>query len=163
MLVVITHINILFATNLPKNIDEVYILFKLGWVRAVEIGNIIICDNVDKGKKALVPLIRGGGVSVKLLCKKDMFKVLGCMLLGVICGWGLRHQKRFVHINMVIMILIALLLLVLGMEVGNSKSQMGNIVEVVTSSLVIAILTVGGSIILAWLLYKRRTAKGERK
>lgn len=86
-----------------------------------------------------------------------MFKVVAFMLLGVGCGWLLR-KWRLRWIGKVTMLLICLLLLVLGAEVGLSRDGIDNLFVVVGSALLIAVLAMIGSVLLTNILHR-----GEQK
>ncbi|MDO5017513.1 MAG: LysO family transporter [Porphyromonas sp.] len=85
-----------------------------------------------------------------------MLNIFACMLLGIGCGWLLR-KHRIKYINKVIMLLICLLLLVLGVEVGQSNSGIANVHLLVGAALLIAVLAMAVSILFAWMLDKKRS------
>lgn len=84
-----------------------------------------------------------------------MFKVVAFMLLGVGCGWLLR-QWRLRWMSKLVMLLICLLLIVLGMEVGWSKDGIDNVFVVIGSALLISVLTITGSVLLTNILHRKK-------
>ncbi len=76
------------------------------------------------------------------------------MLLGVGCGWLMRRW-RFRWIGKMTMLLICLLLVVLGTEVGWSRDGIDDLFTVVGSALLIAVLTIIGSVLLTNILHRK--------
>ncbi|MBR8702882.1 LysO family transporter [Porphyromonas levii] len=83
-----------------------------------------------------------------------MFKVVAFMLLGVGTGWLLRRW-RMKWISQVTMLLICLLLIVLGAEVGWSRDGIDNVFVVVGSALLVAVLGITGSVLLTHILHRK--------
>lgn len=82
-----------------------------------------------------------------------MLELLGCLLVGVGCGWLLR-RRQMRGLGKLLMVVIALLLFVLGGEVALSQSEMNHLFVVVGSALVVALFATLGSLVGAWLLGK---------
>lgn len=82
-----------------------------------------------------------------------MFKVVAFMLLGVGCGWLLRN-RRLKWVSTFTLIIICLLLFVLGAEVGFSRDGIDDVWLVLGSALLIAVLSLLGSVLLTHIVDK---------
>lgn len=76
------------------------------------------------------------------------------MVLGGITGYFLR-KKRLGNISKIIIVLIWLLLLLLGMEVGSNPDIVTGLATIGLEALIIAIATTLGSAAMAFLLWKQ--------
>lgn len=83
-----------------------------------------------------------------------MFIVIAFMLFGGIIGYILR-KKELGNITKIIMILIWLLLLLLGMEVGSNPDIVSGLATIGMEALIIAIAAASGSAAMALLLWKQ--------
>lgn len=83
-----------------------------------------------------------------------MFIVIAFMLFGGIIGYILR-KKELGNIPKIIMILIWLLLLLLGMEVGSNPDIVSGLATIGMEALIIAIAAASGSAAMALLLWKQ--------
>lgn len=82
-----------------------------------------------------------------------MLKVVGIMLLGVFTGYLLKnHQLRWVQ--RWIMLAIWVLLFLLGVTVGTNEEIMNNLDTIGLKGLILALGSVLGSVILAWVVYR---------
>ena len=75
------------------------------------------------------------------------------MLIGGVLGYFLRNRE-FGYISKAIMILICLLLLLLGIEVGQNPEIINGISTIGVEALTITIAAVAGSAIMSLLLWK---------
>ena len=82
-----------------------------------------------------------------------MFIVIAFMLIGGVLGYFLRNRE-FGYISKAIMILICLLLLLLGIEVGQNPQIIDGLATIGVESLVITLGAVAGSALMALLLWK---------
>lgn len=82
-----------------------------------------------------------------------MFIVISFMIIGVLVGFFL-NNKLFNKTPVVITVLIWLLLLLLGIEVGSNKELIKSLGEIGIDALLITIGAVAGSVLFSWLLWK---------
>ncbi|MBF6597593.1 MAG: LysO family transporter [Fermentimonas sp.] len=82
-----------------------------------------------------------------------MFIVIAFMFIGGILGYILRRRNTG-YTSKVIMILICLLLLLLGIEVGQNPEIINGISTIGVEALTITIAAVAGSAIMSLLLWK---------
>lgn len=92
-----------------------------------------------------------------------MLKIVGIMLLGVLSGW-LLQRRTLTFIRPLITVLIWLLLLVLGLEIGSDAEVMTHLPTLGLKALVITLLATSVSVIFAYLLWKsdKSSNKDER-
>lgn len=87
------------------------------------------------------------------------------MAAGVLIGWLLRrHRVRWT--GKVTMVLIWLLLLILGVEVGSDRRIVESLPTLGLEAAVIAVVSLLGSCLLAWLLWtvvRRKENAGEKE
>ena len=81
-----------------------------------------------------------------------MFIVITFMLIGGILGYILRRRNTG-YTSKVIMILICLLLLLLGIEVGQNPQIIDGLATIGVDALIITLAAVAGSAIMALLLW----------
>lgn len=93
-----------------------------------------------------------------------MFTVVGFMLLGVTCGFLMRKGPTRWS-GKVTTVLIWILLLLLGVEVGSDKELIGSLPGLGWEAAAVATASLIGSCILAWCLWKfaNRNAKEESR
>lgn len=82
-----------------------------------------------------------------------MFKIVGVMLAGVLTGYFLR-KKSLGFVSKLIMVAIWILLFLLGIAVGNNDEILNNLDTIGLQALVLSIGAVGGSVVLAWVVYR---------
>lgn len=82
-----------------------------------------------------------------------MLKIIGLMLAGIVVGYLFRH-KNLKWIQKLIIPVIWLLLLLLGIAVGGNDDIINNLTKIGWQALIITIGAVGGSLLLAWIVYK---------
>ena len=82
-----------------------------------------------------------------------MFAVLGFMFGGVLLGFFLRKTPLLKYLNHSILVTICLLLLMLGMSVGNNPSIVGNLQTLGAKALLVAAVTTLGSALAGWLVW----------
>lgn len=82
-----------------------------------------------------------------------MFKIVLIMFMGILSGYILK-QKSIPYINSLIMILICLLLLFLGIEVGMNEEILNNFSKIGSDAIIISLAAVAGSVLLSFLLWK---------
>ncbi len=82
-----------------------------------------------------------------------MFIIMGIMLSGVLFGYLIRDKKiQFTH--KIITVLVWLLLLLLGIEVGANKEIINNLHTIGLEAIYITIGAVGGSVLASWALWR---------
>ena len=78
---------------------------------------------------------------------------MGIMLSGVLFGYLIRDKKiQFTH--KIITVLVWLLLLLLGIEVGANKEIINNLHTIGLEAIYITIGAVGGSVLASWALWR---------
>lgn len=87
-----------------------------------------------------------------------MFTVIIIMLSGVGIGLLLRGRGTS-SVPHIITILICALLFLLGVEVGSNPRVIGSLTGLGAEALTIAAAGTGGSVVLAWLLWKTTDKK----
>lgn len=90
-----------------------------------------------------------------------MIAILGFLIGGVLVGWLLR-ARRFTFLGRILSVVVLLLLFSLGIEIGSSPDVMQNLPSLGGSAVVIALFSILGSVLLAWLLYKYVTRKEKK-
>lgn len=89
--------------------------------------------------------------------------ILLALMLGILCGYGLRQRQRLlVWVDQVTMLAIYLLLLLLGLSVGTNQAVMQALGVLGWQAFCLSIASVGGSVLLAALLYRWLFAKDEK-
>lgn len=91
-----------------------------------------------------------------------MFIVIAFMFAGILIGYLLRNRK-IKYINHAITILIWALLLFLGMEVGKNKDIIKALPIIGAEAISITIAALLGSLLAAWILWKRFSNKRDKK
>ena len=81
-----------------------------------------------------------------------MFIVIACMIAGIVVGYLLR-QRRLRYIHRFILILIWLLLLLLGLEVGANETVIRQFGTLGLEAFLLAFAGTMGSVIFAGLLW----------
>lgn len=82
-----------------------------------------------------------------------MFAVFGFMAAGIIAGWLLR-RRRVTWIGRVTMVLVWILLFLLGLEAGGDRNIMESLPTLGLEAVLVAVFSVAGSCLMAWLLWK---------
>ena len=75
------------------------------------------------------------------------------MLCGILAGYWLRN-KRLEVVPKLIMVSIWILLFLLGIAVGTNDAILQNLDTIGLQALILNVGAVGGSVILAWLVYR---------
>ena len=83
-----------------------------------------------------------------------MFTVIAIMSLGILFGYLIRHKNIRGIISGATTALIWLLLFVLGIEVGHNRQVIESLGTLGFEALFIAIISLIGSCIAAWILWK---------
>lgn len=83
-----------------------------------------------------------------------MFTVIAIMGLGILFGYLIRHKNIRGIISGATTALIWLLLFVLGIEVGHNRQVIESLGTLGLEALFIAIISLIGSCIAAWILWK---------
>ncbi len=92
-----------------------------------------------------------------------MIPVLVIMTLGILIGWFLHKQKKFIKITSEITNwAIYLLLFLLGLTVGTNEKILNNFDKIGLQSIMITIFAVAGSVLVSWLCYILFFKKDER-
>ena len=81
-----------------------------------------------------------------------MFIIMGIMLSGVLFGYLIRDRKIQIT-HKIITVLVWLLLLLLGIEVGANKEIINNLHTIGLEAIYITIGAVTGSVLAAWGLW----------
>lgn len=85
-----------------------------------------------------------------------MFTVIIIMLTGMLIGHFITEQKKILSIvDKLTNYAIYLLLFILGLSVGTDNRIMDNLHTIGLSALVIACASVLGSVLIAYIIYKR--------
>lgn len=82
-----------------------------------------------------------------------MFTVICIMLGGILIGYLLRN-KRLTFLNKTITVLIWVLLLLLGIEVGGNRQIVEGISSLGIEAVVISVLSTLGSCVASWVLWR---------
>ncbi|HIZ87438.1 MAG TPA: LysO family transporter [Candidatus Coprenecus pullistercoris] len=94
-----------------------------------------------------------------------MFVVFGFMAAGVLTGWLMRrHRVRWT--GKVMVVLIWLLLLILGVEVGSNRRIVESLPTLGAEAVVIAVVSLLGSCLAArllWTVVRRRENASEKE
>ena len=91
-----------------------------------------------------------------------MFKVFAVLVAGVLAGYLMR-RIRVRWMGKVTMVLIWILLLLLGIEVGGDRRIMESLPTLGLEAAVIAVVTALGSCLMAWLLWRMTARKRDGK
>ncbi len=83
-----------------------------------------------------------------------MLIVVIMMLGGIFCGYLLR-KKRVAYVQQVITVLIWVLLFLLGLNIGSNKQIINSLCSLGIEAMGIAIAATMGSLIAAWLLWRK--------
>jgi uncharacterized membrane protein YbjE (DUF340 family) len=83
-----------------------------------------------------------------------MLTVVLMMFSGILCGYLLR-KKRVAHIQQVTTVLIWALLFLLGLNIGCNEQVINSIGSLGLEALYITVFATLGSIIAAWLLWRK--------
>ncbi len=84
-----------------------------------------------------------------------MLEIILFFLAGLPIGWALKNRRKIVGaLEKMSNILIYALLFVLGVAIGANKKLIADFAELGLQSLLISFFAIGGSLILAWLVYK---------
>lgn len=84
-----------------------------------------------------------------------MFIVFGIMVSGIVAGYFLRRIPTITFIGKLITGFIFLLLFTLGLSVGGNDIIVSNLSTIGVQALVITSAAVIGSVLAAWVVYKR--------
>lgn len=84
-----------------------------------------------------------------------MFIVFGIMVSGIVAGYFLRRIPNITFIGKLITGFIFLLLFTLGLSVGGNDVIVNNLSTIGVQALVITLAAVMGSVLAAWIVYKR--------
>lgn len=82
-----------------------------------------------------------------------MFSIIITILAGMALGFLLRRRKPGA-ISRVITVLIWVLLMLLGMEVGSNRMIITRLCTVGAEAVVLAVAATAGSVMAAWLFYR---------
>lgn len=82
-----------------------------------------------------------------------MFTVIGLMLAGMVIGY-ISRSHRITWIQKVITILIWVLLLILGIEVGGNQRIIEGFATLGAEAILISLACTLGSVLAAWALWK---------
>ena len=84
-----------------------------------------------------------------------MFIVFGIMVSGIVAGYFLRRIPNITFIGKLITGFIFLLLFTLGLSLGGNGVIVSNRSTMGVQALVITLAAVVGSVLAAWIVYKR--------
>lgn len=82
-----------------------------------------------------------------------MLKIVCIMLGGVFVGYLLRN-KKLGWVSGCILVAIWILLFLLGIAVGNNNDILNHLDTIGFEALIISTGAVGGSVVLAWVVYR---------
>lgn len=92
-----------------------------------------------------------------------MFSILSTMLAGVVIGHFLRSGKLLENIEKTTSLTIFTLLFVLGLSIGSNRLIIENLGRVGWQAVILATLSLTGSIIAARIVFQMFFKKGEEK
>ena len=92
-----------------------------------------------------------------------MFSILSTMLAGVVIGHFLRSGKLLENIEKTTSLTIFALLFVLGLSIGSNRLIIENLGRVGWQAVILATLSLAGSIIAARIVFQMFFKKGEEK
>lgn len=79
--------------------------------------------------------------------------IIGFLAIGIAIGLLFR-KKKIRGLSHTTMWLICLLLFMLGLEIGSNKEALAQLDNLGLTALILTLGSVGGSILMAWLLWK---------
>lgn len=82
-----------------------------------------------------------------------MFTIIAFMFGGIAVGWLMR-RRRLPQVSRVITVLIWVLLLCLGVEVGMNPQVIGRLGDLGVEALIVCLGGTVGSVLLAWALWR---------
>jgi uncharacterized membrane protein YbjE (DUF340 family) len=92
-----------------------------------------------------------------------MIAVAAVMFAGILAGYLLREKNKIVRMNnRLTMWVIYLLLLFLGLAIGNNDYIMQHLHDLGFQALLITLAAITGSLLSAWILWKLVFSKKER-
>ena len=84
-----------------------------------------------------------------------MTAIFLALAAGTLLGYLLRYRTRLFHLaGHVSSVSVLDLLFLLGLSVGANEAITGNMVEVGLQALLLSLAGIGGSVLLAWTLYR---------
>lgn len=83
-----------------------------------------------------------------------MFNVVLCTLCGGLIGYLMRNIRVLQHVNSSITFTICLMLFTLGVSVGTDHELVSNLWNFGAQALLISLVSMLGSMMGAWILYK---------
>lgn len=84
-----------------------------------------------------------------------MLTVILIMTAGIIFGYMIQSKKKLVAgLNKSVLWIIFILLFFMGVSVGGNAEVMNNLDTIGLRGLQLALVTILGSVILAWIVYK---------
>lgn len=92
-----------------------------------------------------------------------MFTVVLITLCGILVGYLLRRFESLQHVNSTITITICLMLFILGVSVGENHDLVQNLWRFGGQALLISLVSLLGSSIAAWLVYRYFFNKEDKK
>lgn len=91
-----------------------------------------------------------------------MFTILSIMILGIISGYIFRRVEFLQKVEKSISVTILVMLFMLGLSVGSNKLIIKNLGEFGSQAIILAILSLTGSILITTLIIKL-FRKGDKK
>ena len=92
-----------------------------------------------------------------------MFNVVLMTLCGGLIGYLLRNVRMLQHVNSTITFTICLMLFTLGVSVGSNHALVANIWNFGAQAFLISMVSMLGSMLGAWALYKFVFSKSNEK
>ena len=92
-----------------------------------------------------------------------MFNVVLMTLCGGLIGYLLRNVRMLQHVNSTITFTICLMLFTLGVSVGGNHTLVSNLWTFGAQALLISVVSMLGSMIGAWALYKYVFSKSNKE
>lgn len=90
-----------------------------------------------------------------------MFTVVLCMFFGIAAGWLLRNRNCG-RVSRITAALIWILLFLLGVEIGGDRKLISSLPMLGLDALAIAALSLSGSCLFAWILWRYLKSAGGR-
>lgn len=92
-----------------------------------------------------------------------MFTFISLMALGALIGYPLRSKNEIQKIPSLIHIVVCTLLFLLGLSIGLNKTLVSNFGYFCSQAIIIASLSIFGSMLASYLVYRIFFKKGDKQ